>query len=299
MQTKWVRVLAWLAGIFTALVLILDYTPFLVMMVLSFQGPRGSAFFPLTGWPHIIWYYKALFPGKIMPGMAQFYDVGEFLGNYWTGLWLSVRLAVLTMFISTVFGLLAALGLRTVNRGRQFVFHFLTLGLVIPAVTLGLGLNLFFEQFLNPVLKISSSPWTSGLAAHVVWTFPFSFIIFLVFMGRQDPEVEQAARNLGANPIVAFFTITLPQLQPAVLSSMLFGFTLSLDEYGRSLFLMGRGQTLPILILATLNLRITPTLYAVGTMLTVGSLIIIALFFLGLRISEVRKPETRWQEEIR
>jgi putative spermidine/putrescine transport system permease protein len=299
MQTKWVKILAWVGGIITALVLLLEYTPFLVMIVLSFQGPRGSAFFPLTDWPHIIWYYKAFFPGHMMPGMEKFYDVGEFLGNYWIGFWLSIRLAFLTMIISTVLGLLATLGLRRVNRGRQFLFHYLTLGLVIPGITLSLGLNLFFEQFLNPYLNISSSPWTSGLAAHVVWTFPYCFIIFMVFMGRLDPELEKAAKNLGANPIVAFFTITLPQLQPAIMSSMLFGFTLSLDEYARSVLLMGSKQTLPLLILATLNLRITPTLYALGTVLTLGSFIIITLFLLGVRLSEIRKPEIRWQEDIR
>ena len=299
MQTTWVRVLAWIAGIVTGLLLVLSYTPFLTMIILSFQGPRGSAFFPLTQWPNIIWYYKLFFPGKIMPGMEKYYDVGEFLGDYWRGFWLSIRLALVTMIVSTILGLLAALGLRTVNRGRQLLFHCLTLGLVIPGITLSLGLALFFDQFLGPYLGISPGPWTSGLAAHVVWTFPFCFIIFFVFMGRLDPGLEEAARNLGANPIVAFLTITLPQLQPAIMSSMLFGFTLSLDEYARSVLLMGKEQTLPLLILATLNLRVTPTLYALGTVLTLGSFSIIAIFLLGFRLSEIRKPETRWQEDVR
>jgi putative spermidine/putrescine transport system permease protein len=91
----------------------------------------------------------------------------------------------------------------------------------------------------------------------------------------------------------------LPQLQPAIMSSMLFGFTLSLDDYARSVLLMGKEQTLPLLILATLNLRVTPTLYALGTVLTLGSFSIIALFLLGYRLSEIRKPETRWQEDVR
>lgn len=291
------RTLSWLGAALVVAVLLVLYLPFIVMLLLSFQGPRGGPYFPLEH-PTYIWYYKLFRPGHVPEKWKEFYDVGEFLGNYWGALWVSFRLGILTTVISTTLAFLAATGFRKAFRGASALFYLFLLGMVTPGIIISLGLFLFFDQVIGRV-GVRPSPWTSGLAGHVLWAFPFCFIVFLVMYNRFDPSLEEAARNLGANPIVAFFTVTVPVMQPAILSSMLFGFTLSYDEYARSLLLMGRDQTLPLLILATLNIRITPTVYALGTITTILSFSLIGLYLVLYRLSARRGPRERFQEAIR
>ncbi len=118
-----------------------------------------------------------------------------------------------------------------------------------------------------------------------MWTLPFCLIIFLMGFNRFDLDLEDAALVYGANPLQAYWYVVLPVMQPFILSSLLFGFTLSLDEFQRSLLLTGTTldtQTLPVMIMASVTTRITPTLYALGTLTTLLSFAVIALYIFFL-----------------
>ncbi len=263
---RW-ALLAHLGGI-----LVFLYFPFVIMAILSFQGPRGGHTFPLRG-VSTIWYWKLFHPGEVTP----YSDVGEFLGNYLAALGRSVVLAVMTMIISTVLGFMAAQGLRARFRGSGLVFYIILLGIIVPGITVSLGLSLLLKQLNIPL------HWaTTGLAVHVAWTLPFSVVVFLMFFNRFDTTLEDAALVLGANRWRVFREVTLPLMQPGILTSLLFGFTLSLDEFQRSLLVIGRDQTLPLMVMASVTTRITPTLYALGTLTTVLSFGVIALYLLIL-----------------
>jgi putative spermidine/putrescine transport system permease protein len=119
---------------------------------------------------------------------------------------------------------------------------------------------------------------TTGLAVHVIWTLPFSLVVFLMFFNRFDSSLEDAALTLGATRWQTFRHVTLPLMQPAVLTSFLFCFTLSLDEFQRSLLITGHEQTLPLMVMASVTTRITPTLYALGTMTTLLSFAAVAAY---------------------
>src|SRR5581483_11810272 len=121
---------------------------------------------------------------------------------------------------------------------------------------------------------------TTTLAVHVMWTLPFCLIIFLMFFNRFDPNLEDAALVFGANEWKKFWYVLFPLLRPALLSSALFGFTLSLDEFQRSLLVTGIDQTLPLMVMASVTTRITPTLYALGSLTTLLSFGVIGAYLL-------------------
>ena len=254
------------------------YFPFVVMTILSFQGPRGGHTFPLRG-VSTIWYWKLFNPGKLTP----YSDVGEFLGDYLASLQRSVVLAVITMLISTALALMAAQAFRRGFKGSGLVFYLWLLGIIVPGITVSLGLSLWFRRMDLPLHWL-----TTGLPVHVMWTLPFSLIIFLMFFNRFDTSLEDAALILGATRWKTFRHVTLPLMQPPILTSLLFAFTLSLDEFQRSLLITGTDQTLPLMVMASVTTRITPTLYALGTLTTLLSFAVVGAY-LALLTYSLRK----------
>jgi putative spermidine/putrescine transport system permease protein len=253
-------------------VLAVLYFPFVMMFILSWQGPRGGHTFPLSdGYPSDIWYSKLLHPGRV----TQFSDVGEFLGDYLAAFQRSLILAVATMIISTVLALLGAMAFRRGFRLSGVVFYLWLLGLIIPGISVSLALSLFFKQ-----VGIPQAWYSTGLVVHVMWTLPFCLIIFLIAFNRFDDRLEDAALMLGANRLQAFRHVTLPNIRFGILSSLLFGFTLSLDEFQRSLLVEGDSQTLPLMVMSSVTTRITPTLYALGSLTTLVSFGVIAIYLL-------------------
>jgi putative spermidine/putrescine transport system permease protein len=266
--------------VYLGFILAMLYFPFVIMAILSFQGPRGGHTFPMRG-SSTIWYWKLFNPGEL----TEYSDVGEFLGDYLAALQRSLIVAVLTMIISTVLALMAAQAFRRKFRGSGAVFYLWLLGIIVPGITVSLGLALVFQRLHIPLHWI-----TTGLAVHVMWTLPFSLVVFLMFFNRFDASIEDAALTLGATRWQAFRHVTLPVMQPAVLTSLLFGFTLSLDEFQRSLLITGPEQTLPLMVMASVTTRITPTLYALGTLTTLLSFAVVGGYLLLLTLS-LRKSQ--------
>lgn len=280
------RLLKGLSGTLLGLVLLLLYAPFAVMASLSFQE-RGTAVFPPTEFT-LISYQKLLEPNNY----SLFTIAGEPLTNYLLPLRLSLILALLTAVIATVIALMAALAFRRRFRGRGPLFYLLLLGMLTPGVILGLGMRLFADQ-----IGLEPHWYTTGLLVHVAWTMPFGFIVFLIFLNRYDVSVEEAAASLGASRWTVFRTVTLPLLAPGVMGSLLFGFTLSLDEVQRSSFVMGRDQTLPMELIAVTGVRITPVVYALGTLIAAVSFIFLALYLVGFERERRRTVAAPLEDE--
>ncbi|MFT4038935.1 MAG: ABC transporter permease [Thermomicrobiales bacterium] len=263
------KVFAVIGGIIFFLILIILYAPFFIMGLLSF-AERTTAVFPPSDFSLIS--YQKLFN----PSNFDLYRIpGEPLVNYLRPIGLSVTLALLTSVIATTLALMAALAFRERFKGRGIAFYLLLLGMVTPGIILGLGFRLFADQIGLP------TGWkTTGLLTHIAWTMPFGFIVFLVFLNRFDRGIEEAASVLGADSWTVFRTVTLPVLAPGVLASLLFGFTLSFDEIQRSSLVLGRDQTLPIAIIGATTVRITPVLYALGSLIALVSFAFVAFYLL-------------------
>jgi len=257
-------------GVWTYALIVSLYAPFLIMFVLSFNDLRGGATFPMRGFG-FGWWYSLINPTIIarVSGTG-----GGYTGTYWDGLRISLILAVMTMVTSTVLATMAALAFHRGFRGSGLIFYLFLLAMIVPGLIVGLGLALFYKSIHFPLAWYSTT-----FFVHVMWALPFCFLIMLVTFNRFDRSLEDAALNLGADEFQTFFQVTLPLISPGILSSLLFGFTLSFDELIRSLLVTGPDNTLPLLIWGTLQVRVTPRLYALGSLTTLISLSVLALYF--------------------
>lgn len=283
--------LKYVFSVWTAIVLLGLYLPFIIMTILSFTGPKGNMTFPLEN-PGLYWYKFLLF-GTEVPGATQSDPVATYYGG---ALFRSVVIALIVTFVSTGLGLTAAQAFRQKFRGSGPVFFLFLLGIITPGVTVGLGQAFLYEFALG----LEKNWLTTTLISHITYTFPFCFLVMMVFFNRFDRSVEEAAASLGASPWTVYKTVTLPIVVPGLLASALFAFTLSLDEFARSSFVLGVKITVPIMILGAQTHALRPTIYVVGTLTTVISIgvIFLVLAMMKIRLARTKlKPGERLQEE--
>jgi putative spermidine/putrescine transport system permease protein len=202
---------------------------------------------------------------------------GAVLGDpeYVSAMVFSLILALVATTGSLVAGLAASYALiRRRVPGAALVSALLNAPLVFPGVVIGVALLQFYA-----VLRLNGT--LLGLAvAHMVITVPYVVRAVTASLQGIDPELESAARVLGASGPVAFFTVTLPLIRPGVAAGALFSFIVSFDNVPVSIFLLGPGQmTLPVKIFTAIEYGVDPSIAAVSTML-------IALTGIGLAVAE-------------
>ena len=270
-------------AIYTVLFLVFLYGPFVVLGILSFQtGPNGGPQFPILEWS--TYWYQDIF-GLTPPSRIAPLPISESLVR-------SLLLAVMTMIVSTVLGVMSAQAFRTRFRGSSAVFYLIVLGMMVPGVLVGLGLALVANN-----LGIDRTWWGTAFTLHVVYTFPFAFLVMLAIFNRFDASVEEASWSLGISPITTFRKITFPLIFPGVLSAMLFSFTLSYDEFSRTLFSSGRDLTLPLAIYGTFSIEIHPNIFAFGVLTTLFSFALLATYAILMTLSIRRAKRFAMQEE--
>ena len=270
-------------GIYTALFVVFLYAPLVVLAILSFQtGPEGGPQFPIIEWS--VYWYKHLFnltpPSRIAP-----LPIEEALVR-------SMVLAVMTMIVATVLGVTAAQAFRQKFRGSGVVFYLIVLGMMVPGVLVGLGMALVANA-----VGIDRTWWGTAFVLHVVYTFPFAFLVMLAIFNRFDPSVEEASWSLGVSPARTFRKVTFPLIFPGVLSAMLFAFTLSYDEFARTLFASGRDLTLPLAIYGTFSVEVHPNVFAFGVLTTLFSFALLSIYAVLMSLSVRRAKRIALQEE--
>ena len=271
-------------AIYTVLFIGFLYAPFVVLGILSFQsGPEGGPQFPIIEWS-TYWYEHIL--GLAPPSRVAPLPIGETLVR-------SLILAFATMVTSTVLGTMTAQAFRRHFKGSGFVFYLVVLGMIVPGVLVGLGIALVANN-----LGITRAWWGTAFVAHVVYTFPFAFLVMLAIFNRFDKTVEEAAWSLGVSPIRTFRKVTFPLIFPGVLSSMLFAFTLSYDEFPRTLFAAGADLTLPLAIYGTFAVEIHPNLFAFGVLTTLFSFALLAVYGILMTLSMRSAKKVALQEDI-
>jgi putative spermidine/putrescine transport system permease protein len=167
-----------------------------------------------------------------------------------------------------------------------------------PGFLVGLG-----NQLLWKAMNRTPSLWQTALGANVIWGIPFAFLVMLAVWNRYDKRVEEAARDLGADQKRTFREVTLPLVWTGIFGSFLFGFTLTWNDYDRTILLQNgyETQTLPLQIGGmTFSAAIRPDLYALGAATTAISLLVIGLLLLvvWLRLRFRGAPVHRAAEEF-
>ena len=191
--------------------------------------------------------------------------------------WVTIRVALLSATCATVLGTLAALALvrYTRFRGRVLFSGMVYAPLVMPEVITGLSLLLLFVA-----VGFDRGFWTVTLA-HITFSMCFVAVVVQSRLITFDTSLEEAALDLGAPPIKAFFLVTLPVIFPAVAAGWMLAFTLSLDDLVIASFTTGPGATtLPMRIYSQVRLGVTPEINAISTLM-------IAVVTLGVLITSI------------
>jgi putative spermidine/putrescine transport system permease protein len=261
-----------LAGFFGLYVLFL-YGPTITIAILSFQGLNGGLTFPMAGWS--FHWFANLFQPQL---------VGDFGGSVERSLLLGGMVMVTTMVVS----LAAGLAYRKGFRGDTHLFYLAVASLVVPSIVISLGVGLMFNE-----LGLDTAWYGSAFGAQLTWTLPFGLLIMFAVFSRFNPSYEEAARDLGASPWQTLRHVVVPIIAPSLMGVALFGFTLSYDEFARTLLVSGPTNTLPLELYAMTTNITTPVMYALGTLTTGFSFVLIAgcvVAFLVMQRRRARRP---------
>ncbi|SNT12724.1 ABC transporter permease [Tropicimonas sediminicola] len=254
---------------FFSLFLLFLYGPTLTIAILSFQGPQGGLTFPMRG-VSTHW-FRDLFEQQA---------VGDIWGSFARSLVLGLMVMVTTVVVSVMGGL----AFRKRFAGSSVIFYLVITSLVIPSILISLGVGLIFSQ---SGLNVHWS--TSGYGSQLTWTLPFGLLIMFAVFNRFDPSFEEAARDQGASNWQTVRHVVLPIIAPSLIGVALFGFTLSYDEFARTLLTAGSYNTLPLEIYGMTTNVTTPVIFALGTLTTVFSLLVIAVFLCAVWVQARRR----------
>ena len=266
--------------IFTLFVIFL-YGPMFSIILLSFQGPEGGLTFPMNG-VSFHWF------GELWRG-AGVVDIGSAFRR-------SLVLGFVVMVLTVTLSVAAGLAFRKKFKGSELLFLTTIASLIVPSIVLSLGVALEFrlldetvkwfgEAFgiekINYEFQTTLGMFTSGMGTQLTWTLPFGLLIMFAVFNRFDKSYEEAAQDLGASQWQTLKEVVLPIIAPSIIGIGLFGFTLSYDELARSSQVMGATNTLPLELRGLTTTVTTPIIYALGTLTTLFSFLVIGIFFLS------------------
>ncbi len=256
----------WLAGGYLFL-----YLPILALVIYSFNA---SPLPVVWGGASLRWYRELMHDGELL-----------------AGLWLSLRIAFYTGLGSVVLGTLAAFTLVKYRRflGRTIFSGMVNAPLVMPEVIIGLSLLLMLvtmQRWLGFPERGLLTIWMG----HLLLGLAYATVVIQARLQDLNPELEEAATDLGARPIQVFYLVTLPLIANSLLSAFLLTFTLSLDDVVLSAFLNGPGSTtMPLVIFSRARLGLSPSVNAVATLIVLVVTIGTVLASLAIARAERRR----------
>jgi len=262
---------------FFALFVVFLYGLMTVIYILSFQGPNGGLTFPMNGFS-LLWFH-ALWSQQRTGDIAGAFDR-------------SILLALIVVVITVTLSVMAGLGFRRRFFGSTVLFYMSIASLIMPGLLVGLGIGLTFQ-----LLGLDADWYSSALGAQLTWTLPYGLLIMFAVFGRFNRAYEEAARDLGASNLQALRHVVLPILLPGIIGVALFGFTLSYDEFPRTVLTAGSENTLPLEIWAMTTNVTSPALFAVGTVTTVVSFVVIAASLTSIALIQRRRSRGRASED--
>ncbi len=240
------------------------YGPIVTVVILAFGGPDSGLTFPMRG-VSLHWFNELL----------QAQSVGD-LG---AALRRTVLLATMVSAATVCIAVAAGLGFRRRFPGGRALFALTLASLIVPSILVSLGVGLVFS-----LSGLDADWYSSAFGAQLTWTLPFGVLITGVLLGRFDPAWEEAARDGGATAWQSARFVVLPILLPGIVGIALFGFTLSWDEFARTLLTAGSDNTLPLEIYGMTTNVTSPVLYALGAATTFVSLLAIGAGLGAMRL---------------
>lgn len=230
----------WPLAIFYLLIVVFLFFPILIVVPISFSNGRFLSFPPEEF--GLRWYHEYFSDPIWMEATMR-----------------SLRVAFGASLLATAVGTLSVVGLGRRPTKISGVLTAVFVGpSIVPNIIIALGVFIFAIRF-----GVSDNEFTL-IAAHAAIGLPFVILMVGSAYRQIDPTLERAARIMGAGPVRAFLTATLPSLMPAILAAAIFAFFVSFDELIISLFLMSSAETLPMRIWNDLRFEINPTIAAIS-----------------------------------
>ena len=238
------------------LIYVFLFAPIVLLVLFSFNANRYGTF-PITGWT-LEWYRAAISDYQVHDAVST-----------------TLRIALEVTVVSTIVGTAAAFPLARARLPfRDGIRILFVLPIMIPGLLIGVSLLVLFTQALHHGLSTQTA-----VIGQCVYTTPFVILVVAARLQGFDRRLERAASDLGANTFDRLRLVVLPLLLPAIVAGALFAFTLSLDEFIITYFLIGQHNTLPIYIYTQVKFGITPEVNAIATMLLTASLTILGVAF--------------------
>ena len=246
-----------LGKIYLTLVLIFLYAPIATLMILSFNSSKSRSHF---GGFTFSWYLSLFENEEIMGAFKN-----------------TIILALLAAFIATVLGTAACTGMVAMkNRSRSIIMGITNIPMLNADIVTGVSLMLLF------IAARATMGFSTVLLAHITFNIPYVILSVMPRYRELNASVYEAALDLGAKPIYAFFKVVLPDLMSSVLSGFLMSFTMSLDDFIITHFTQGPGfDTLSTKIYSEVKKGINPEMYALSTLMFLS--ILILLFFVNYK----------------
>ncbi len=239
--------------IYIALIIIFLYAPIGTLIVLSFNASKS----------------RAKWGGFTLKWYAQLFQNEEIL----QALWNTLAIALLSSLIATIIGTVACIALQNMKkRNRAIALGITNIPMLNAEIVTGISLMLLFI-----VLGIQFG-FLTILLAHITFNIPYVILSVMPRMKQLNPSTYEAALDLGASPLQAFFKVTFPDLLPGIMSGFLMAFTMSLDDFIITHFTKGPGiDTLSTKIYTEVKKGIKPEMYALSTLIFVTVLILLLL----------------------
>ncbi|PXV85702.1 ABC-type spermidine/putrescine transport system permease subunit II [Lachnotalea glycerini] len=236
---------------YLAMIFILLYAPIVTLIVLSFNASKTRA---KWGGFTLKW-YSSLFQNEAI--MDALYN--------------TITIALISALIATFVGTAASIGIASMSRHFKTIFMSITnIPMLNADIVTGISLMLLFIAF---GVKFG---FATILLAHITFNIPYVILSVMPKLRQIDSNIYDAALDLGASPIYAFFKVIIPDILPGILSGFLLSFTMSLDDFIITHFTKGSGiDTLSTKIYAEVRKGIKPEMYALSTLLFVSVLILL------------------------
>ncbi len=241
-----------LSRIYLAIIFLFLYLPIGVLIVLSFNNSLSRV---KWGGFTTEWYRNLVSDPTIM---NAFYT--------------TILITVASSVIATIIGTMAAIGISAMRkRNRQIMLGATNIPLLNADIVTGISLMLLFVRF-------TALGTSTVLIAHITFDIPYVILNVLPKLSNTSSHTYEAARDLGATPLYAFFKIVLPDIKPGVFSGFLMAVTMSLDDFSITYFTKGAGvNTLSTMIYTQLRKGIIPEMYALSTILFFLALVLLLI----------------------
>lgn len=254
--------------IYMGLIFLFLYLPIVVLIVLSFNNSKSKV---KWGGFTLDWYTKCFQSERIMSAFST-----------------TLQITLLAAVISTIIGTLAAMGISAMKKRNQTIYLGATnIPMLNADIVTGISMMLLFVKFMN-------LGFVTVLIAHITFNIPYVILNVLPKLKQTNKYTYEAALDLGASPLYAFFKVTWPEISPGVFSGFMMAVTMSLDDFSITYFTKGAGvNTLSTMLYTELKKGVKPELYALSTILFFTVLLLLVVVNINsnqIPVSASKKP---------